>query len=77
MRDALHFGGKGDGVFVDGLKEAVDSGVGNVRYLFKLVGQWGVGIDVAKRTIGWNFQDKTGKHIQSRLNARSIIHTKN
>ena len=33
MRDGLHLSGKGAGVFADGLKQAVDSGLGNVRYL--------------------------------------------
>ena len=33
MRDGLHLSGKGAGVFDDGLKQAVDSGLGNVRYL--------------------------------------------
>ena len=33
MRDGLHLIGKGAGVFADGLKHAVDSGLGNVSYL--------------------------------------------
>ena len=33
MRDGLHLSGKGAGVFADGLKQALDSGLGNVRYL--------------------------------------------
>ena len=33
MRDGLHLRVKGAGVFADGLKQAVDSGLGNVRYL--------------------------------------------
>ena len=33
MRDGLHLSGKGAGVCADGLKQAVDSGLGNVRYL--------------------------------------------
>ena len=33
MRDGLHLSGKGAGVFGDGLKRAVDSGLGNVLYL--------------------------------------------
>ena len=33
MRDGLHLSGKGAGVFADGLKQAVDSGLGNVSYL--------------------------------------------
>ena len=33
MRDGLHLSGKGAGVFADGLKQAVDSRLGNVRYL--------------------------------------------
>ena len=33
MRDGLHPSGKGAGVFADVLKRAVDSGLGNVRYL--------------------------------------------
>ena len=32
-RDGLHLSGKGAGVFADGLKQAVDSGFGNVHYL--------------------------------------------
>ena len=48
MRDGLHLGGKGSGVFADGLKQAVDSGLGNV---FKLVGQgdWQSKLKVDKR----------------------------
>ena len=33
MRDGLHLSGKGAGVFADGLKQAVESGLGNVSYL--------------------------------------------
>ena len=33
MRDGLQLSGKGAGAFADGLKQAVDSGLGNVRYL--------------------------------------------
>ena len=33
MREGLHISGKGAGVFADGLKPAVDSGMGKVRYL--------------------------------------------
>ena len=33
MGDGLYLSGKGAGVFADGLKQAVDSGLGNVRYL--------------------------------------------
>ena len=33
MRDVLHLSGKGAGVFADGLKQAVYSGLGNVRYV--------------------------------------------
>ena len=33
MRDGLYLSGKGAGVFADGLKQAVDSGLGNVHYL--------------------------------------------
>ena len=37
MRDGLHLSGKGAGVFADGLKQGVDSGLGNVGpTLFKL-----------------------------------------
>ena len=32
MRDGLHLSGKGAGIFADGLKQAVDSALGNVRY---------------------------------------------
>ena len=32
MRDGLHLSGKGAGVFADGLKQAVESGLGNVSY---------------------------------------------
>ena len=31
-RDGLHLSGKGPGVFADGLKQAVDRGLGNVCY---------------------------------------------
>ena len=33
MRDGLYLSGKGAGVCADGLKQAVYSGLGNVRYL--------------------------------------------
>ena len=33
MRDDLHLSGKGAGVLADGLKQAVDSGLGNIRFL--------------------------------------------
>ena len=32
-RDGLHLSGKSAVVFADGLKQAVDSGFGNARYL--------------------------------------------
>ena len=32
MRDGLHLSGKGAAVLADGLKGAVGSGLGNVRY---------------------------------------------
>ena len=51
MRDGLHLSGKRAGVFADDLKQAVDSGLDNVRYT--LVGQGG---------LANQFQDKTGKH---------------
>ena len=33
VRDGLHLSGKGAAVFVEGLSEAVASGLGKVRYL--------------------------------------------
>ena len=33
IRDGMHLRGKGTGVLADGLKQALDSGLGNVRYL--------------------------------------------
>ena len=30
----MHLSGKGAGVFADGLKQAVDNGLGNVRYVY-------------------------------------------
>ena len=48
VRDGLHLSGKGAGVFADGLKQAVDSGLGNVRYL-NLLGR-GIGKPSSKWT---------------------------
>ena len=33
MQDGLHLSGKGAGIFADGLKQAVESGLDNVGYL--------------------------------------------
>ena len=49
MRDGLHLSGKGAGVFADGLKQAVDSVLGNVSYLNKLGrGDWQTKLQVDK-----------------------------
>ena len=68
MRDGLHLMGKGAGFFADGLKQAVDSGLGNVRYL-----NW----------LGRRQEDSISKIRQGNiglkcvtLNARSIINKK-
>ena len=74
MRDGLHLSGKGAGVFADSLKQAVDSGMGNVRYL-KLVGQGGLaqsGQDDSSSNIR---QGNAGLKCVS-LNARSIMNKK-
>ena len=49
MMDRLHLSGKGAGIFADGMKRAVDSGLGNVRYLNWLGrGDWQSKLNVDK-----------------------------
>ena len=52
MRDGLHLSGKWAGVFADGLKRTVDSGLGNVLYLKKTRWAGGIAKEVSKRTRG-------------------------
>ena len=73
MRDGLHLSGKGAGVFADGLKQAVDSGLGNVR-------SWAGGLENQAQS----GQDDSSSNIRQgnagpkcvSLNARSIMNKK-
>ena len=72
MRDGLHLSGKGAGVFADGLKQAVDSGLDNVRWAGGLANQAQSGQDDSSSNIR---QENAGLKCVS-LNARSIMNKK-